>query len=521
MPAVHEPIEVESVRHRGERLFRDLLEKLPSAAYTCDCQGLITYFNRLAVELWGRAPRLNDPVDRFCGSFRLFAPDGSPIAHAQCWMALALQGNREYNGQEIVVERPDGSRRTALEYANPIHDESGRLSGAVNVLVDISERKQAEDVLREADRKKGEFLALLAHELRNPLAPLRNGLQIIRLASNDSAAIDRARAMMERQLSHMVRLIDDLLDLSRMNTGKIALHKERIDLGTVVQDAVDAARPLIESAGHHFTIKLSPRPIFIDGDRTRLSQVFANLLNNSAKYTERGGHIQLIVEQQGSDAVVTVTDNGVGIPADLLPQIFDMFIQVDEAVGRAQGGLGIGLNLVRGLVEMHAGRVEVSSAGPGQGSEFAVRLPVALPLPCCAGPGGTTENATPGGSRRRILVVDDNRDSATSLALMLKIMGHETAAAYDGVEAVDAAASFRPDIVLLDIGLPRLNGYDACRQIREQAWGKETVMIAVSGWGQREDKDRSRQAGFNFHLVKPLEPAALERLLTGLLLKPA
>jgi signal transduction histidine kinase len=435
-------------------------------------------------------------------------------------MALALRDGKEYNGFEIAIERPDGSCWTALAHANPIHDESGAVIGAVNVLVDITERKQAEDAVREADRRKSEFLATLAHELRNPLAPIRNGLQIIRLANHDEDAVQEARAMMERQVAHMVRLIDDLLDLSRITNGKIELRKERIELAAAVQDAVEAIHPCMEASGHELTINVPTRPVYVDGDRTRLAQIFANLLNNSAKFTERGGRVQLTVDVQGSDVVVSVKDNGIGIPADMLPRIFNMFTQVDRSLDRSQGGLGIGLSLVRGLVEMHGGRVEAHSAGVGAGSEFTVRLPVMLSQVRRSGNKDRESDEINAGSVRRILIVDDYEDSAICLGLMLKIMGHETLTAHDGLEAVQAAATFRPDVMLLDIGLPKLNGYEVCRRIREQPWGERMVLIALSGWGQEEDKLRSKEAGFNFHMVKPVDPAALEKLLAGLLVTP-
>jgi PAS domain S-box-containing protein len=513
--------EVDCTRHRSNLEFRRLLDKLPAAAYTCDAEGLITYFNSHAVALWGREPKRNDPMDRFCGSFRLFSPEGIPITHARCWMALALFEDREYNGHEILVERPDGSRRMVLAHANPFHDDQGKVVGAVNVLVDITDRKQSEDLLREADRKKSEFLALLAHELRNPLAPLRNGLHIIRLAGRDGATIDQARQMMERQLGHMVRLIDDLLDLSRINNGKIALRKERIDLVAAVQDAIETTRPLIEAVGHDFTVSLPPEPISVEGDRIRLAQVFANLLDNSAKFTQRGGHIGLTVEQQGSDAVVKIQDDGVGIPPRMLDRLFDMFLQGSRSLDRPQGGLGIGLSLVRGLVEMHGGSVEAHSEGIGKGSEFVVRLPVALSPNRGSRPEDGADDVISCSCRQRILVVDDNQDSALTLAMMLKIQGHELCTAHDGLEAVEAAATFRPEVVLLDIGLPRLNGYDACRRIREDPKNEGMVLIALTGWGQEEDKRRSKEAGFNFHMVKPVDPVALEKLLAGLLLAPA
>ncbi|HEX6704625.1 MAG TPA: ATP-binding protein [Albitalea sp.] len=508
-------------RHQGDLQFQRLLEKLPAAAYTCDAEGLITYYNRRAVELWGRAPRLNDVVDRFCGSFKLFGIDGAPIQHDGCWMALALRDGKEYNGHEIIVERPDGSRLTALAHANPFTDDSGRVYGAVNVLVDITERKKVEEALHAADRNKNDFLAMLAHELRNPLAPIRNGLQIMRIAGAPSGVAAEAHTMMERQLGHMVRLIDDLLDMSRITKGKVKLQKERVEIAVVVQDAVETSRQLIDAAGHRLTVTLPPQPVFVNADRTRLAQVFANLLNNSAKYTPAGGHIELIAQRLGTDVTVTVKDDGTGIHADMLPRIFDPFMQVDRSLERSQGGLGIGLSLVKGLVQMHGGTVEARSEGHGHGSEFVVRLSNVI-SPAQADAAADVTAAGPGrASTYRVLVVDDNRDAALSLAMMLKIMGHDTRTVHDGEAAVAAAASFRPEVVLLDIGLPKMNGYDACRCIREHDGGKGVVLIALTGWGQDEDKRHSREAGFNFHMIKPVDPEALNKLLAGLLLSPA
>ena len=367
--------------------------------------------------------------------------------------------------------------------------------------------------LREADRRKDEFLATLAHELRNPLAPIRNGLQVLRLAGGGGEMGDEARSMMERQLGQMVRLVDDLLDVSRITRNKLELRKERVTLAAVVHSAVETSRPLMEQAGHTFSLTLPPSPVYLDADLTRLAQVFSNLLNNSAKYTEPGGRISLTGELAGGEVVVRVRDNGLGIPADALPRIFEMFSQVDRNLERAQGGLGIGLTLVRRLVEMHGGTVEARSDGPGRGSEFIVRLPV-LKVAQQAAPvlGGESATAT---ARRRILVVDDNRDSAISLGMMLKLMGNETHTAHDGLAAVAAAEEFRPDVILLDIGLPKLNGYDACRRIREQPWSKGTVIVALTGWGQEEDRRRSQEAGFDHHLVKPVDVNDLIKLLAG------
>ncbi len=370
--------------------------------------------------------------------------------------------------------------------------------------------------LRETDRRKDEFLATLAHELRNPLAPIRNALQILKLAGANPAAAADSRAMIERQVGQMVRLIDDLMDLSRINQGKIQLKKERIDLATVLTSAVETSRPLIEAAGHRLTVTLPPEPIIVFADLTRLAQVFLNLLNNAAKYTERGGDIRLTADRDGEGVAVTVKDSGVGIPAEMLPRIFEMFTQVERSLEKSQGGLGIGLTLVRRLTDMHGGTVEARSDGPGKGSEFTVRLPVSSDARSASATSGFA-GESPGARRpRRILAVDDNRDSADSLAAMLRLLGNDVRTAYDGMEAVSAAAAFRPELVLLDIGLPRLNGYDAARRMREQSGGERIVLVALTGWGQESDRERSKAAGFDHHLVKPVDPAALEKVLSEL-----
>jgi signal transduction histidine kinase len=506
--------------HQSEMEFRRLLEKLPVGAYTCDSEGLITYFNEAAEQLWGRKPQLNCSADRFCGSFKIYLPDGTPLDLADCWMARCLREDGEFNGHEIIIERPDRSRRAVLAHANPLHDERGRLIGAVNVLVDITERKEAEDRLRESDRRKDEFLATLAHELRNPLAPIRNALQLLRLDGGNPVTLERARTMMERQLHHMVHLIDDLMDVSRITRNKLVLRKERVELAAVVRSAVEAARPAIEAAGHELRVALPAQPIYLNADLTRLAQVFANLLNNAAKYMEPGGRIQLRGELDDGEVVVRVRDSGVGIPSDMLPKIFEIFTQVERSLERAQGGLGIGLSLARGLVEMHGGTIEAHSAGTGRGSEFLVRLPIIdaaeefdEPDLASAGPRSDASGCE---QKRRILVVDDNRDSAASLSKMLELMGNDVRTAHDGVQAVEVAQMFQPNVVLLDIGLPKLNGYDAARRIRKLPGGPSMFLIALTGWGQDEDKRRSAEAGFNLHLVKPMDPDALENLLAGL-----
>lgn len=375
---------------------------------------------------------------------------------------------------------------------------------------DFIERIRVEEALREADCRKNEFLAMLAHELRNPLAPIRNAAQILQLGG-DERAVRAVSDMMDRQVGQMVRLVDDLLDVSRISRGKIELRKERVELASVVHHAVEAAHSLYESMNHDLTVTLPSQPIYLNGDPTRLAQIVGNLLNNACKFTDTGGRIRLTVEREGEQAVIQVRDSGIGIAADQLPRIFDMFTQVDCSLERSTSGLGIGLSLVKNLVEMHGGTVEVHSAGLGQGSEFVVRLPVLADMPKPP-PEPAVSEPTPT-TARRILVVDDNRDSANSLAMLLKLTGHETHTAYDGLEAVESAATLRPDVVLLDIGLPKLNGYEAARQIRQQPWGKGMVLVALTGWGQAEDRQRSEQVGFDAHMVKPVDLDALRSLL--------
>jgi len=319
---------------------------------------------------------------------------------------------------------------------------------------------------------------------------------------------------MDRQVTQMVRLIDDLMDVSRITQGKFELRTARVPLADVLNSALETSRLLIEQMGHELTITLPKQPLMVDADMTRLAQVFLNLLNNAAKYSDRGGHIHVNVERQGSDAVVTVTDTGIGIAADQLPRIFEMFTQVDHSLEKSHGGLGIGLTLAKRLVEMHGGTVEARSEGPGKGSEFVTRLPIVVEA---SRPQESVREAEQGvTSSHRILIVDDNRDGADSLSEILRILGHDTRTAYDGQEGVDVAGEFQPDVLLLDIGLPKLSGYEVCRRIREQSWGKGVVLIAVTGWGKDDDRRRSHEAGFDHHMVKPVDPQALMKMLAGL-----
>ena len=426
--------------------------------------------------------------------------------------ALALLGNVTILERPVRVTTLVSALRTAIRARRRQYEVRNTLVELTNA--EAALRAQSER-LRDSDRRKDEFLATLAHELRNPLAPIRNALQIIHLAGNNGPAVEQARGMMERQLGQMVRLIDDLLDVSRISRGKFELRKERIELTTAIKSAVDTAQPLIDAAGHRLSVTPSPQPIYLDADPVRLAQVFSNLLNNAAKYMERGGRIWLTVAPEDHEVVVSVRDTGIGIPAEALPGIFDMFAQVDHSLEKAQGGLGIGLTLVKQLLEMHGGRIEARSDGVGKGAEFIARLPVVA-----AAPRREVANTVEGPPTRiatcRILVADDNRDAAESMSMVLRLMGNEVRTVHDGLQAVEEAAAFRPDLVLLDIGMPRLNGYDAARRIRAERWGRSIMVVAMTGWGQEEDKRRAAEAGFDRHFTKPVNPAVLEQLIAGL-----
>jgi signal transduction histidine kinase len=395
--------------------------------------------------------------------------------------------------------------------------EANRLAEMTRLRDLLQQRAQE---LTKADRQKDAFLATLAHELRNPLSPIRNAVHVLQLKSHPDPEVQWGLDVIGRQLQQMTRLIDDLLDISRITHNTLELRQERLELGEALQAAVEISRPLIEASGQAFAVTLPPEPIALDADPIRLAQVISNLLNNAAKYTERGGHIWLTAERQGREAVITVRDTGIGIPAEMLPRIFEMFMQEDRSRNRAQGGLGIGLSLAKRIVDLHGGTITAHSEGPGRGSTFIVRLPVVRePSPARPGARREHEHTTPASSpaaSRRILVVDDERLSAISLGKLLRIKGHEIRTAYDGLEAVQVADEFRPDVVLLDIGLPKMNGYEVAQRIRHQPWGQGMVLIALTGWGQETDRHRSKEAGFDHHLVKPVDTSALLQLLASL-----
>ncbi len=421
------------------------------------------------------------------------------------------QGERIEHFETVRVAK-DGRQIDVSLTVSPVRNANGKIIGASKIARDITQRKEAEAALRDADRRKNEFLAILAHELRNPLAPIRNSLHILRMSAGNDPTADSVSEIMERQVNHMVRLVDDLLEISRITRGDIELREESVELAAIVRGAVETSRPLIDGAGHRLAITIPPEPLTLDADAVRLTQVIANLLNNAAKYTDAGGQIWLTVRREGESVTISVRDNGTGIPADMLPYVFDLFTQANRSSDRAQGGLGIGLALVKSLVEMHGGSVQAHSEGPGKGSEFVVRLPLAA-SPRPSGRAEPEPRPSTVLAARRVLVVDDNRDAAESLAMVLKLLGADVHVVYNGRDALEALTAYRPAVVLLDIGMPNMDGHELARQIRQRPEFQDVTLIALTGWGQEEDRRLSQSAGFNYHLVKPADAGALQTLL--------
>ena len=454
---------------------------------------------------------------------RLFGYKADEIIgrNINCLMPESYLSERETAigiGQEVWGLRKDASS-FPMELAVSTFP-LGKRRLFTGIVQDITERKRLEEELRQrleqlrdADRRKNEFLAMLAHELRNPLAPVHNAVQILRKNYPEDAETKWAHDVIERQVQHMTRMVDDLLDVSRITRGKINLQKEPIEVAAIVTRAVEMAQPLIDARKHRLTIALPPQPVWVQADSQRLAQVMANLLNNAAKYTEESGSIWLAVETQGSDVLLKVRDTGIGIPADYLPRVFDLFSQEDSSLERTQGGLGIGLTLVRILVQMHDGTIEAFSAGTGQGSEFVARLPV-LPEPSTPSPAMPVAETSPVlGAPRRILVVDDNVDGAKSLSILLQQYGHEVKTAHAGANALEIAKAWPPQVVLLDIGMPHMNGLEVARRLRGELGLTKAILVAMTGYGQDDDRQRSQEAGFNAHMVKPVDLDALQELL--------
>ncbi len=500
----------EAALRESEEKLRLLADTIPQLTWMARPDGHIFWYNRRWYEYTGTTPAQMEGW----GWQAVHDPDVLPTV-LERWQGSIARG--EPFDMVFPLRGADGQFRPFLTRVNPLRHEQGHILYWFGTNTDISEIKRMEEALREADRRKDEFLATLAHELRNPLAPIGNSLQILKMPRVDAATLQQTRDMMERQVQHLVRLVDDLLDVSRVMRGKIELRREPVELATVIARAVETAQPLIEVQGHRLGISVSNESLLLDADPVRLAQVVGNLLTNAAKYTEANGRIWLTAERVGGEAVLKVRDSGIGIAPDMLPHIFELFVQADHTSTKAQGGLGIGLTLVKNLVEMHGGTVEALSAGLGEGCEFVVRLPLLVrerqePV---AERNGEQRQDTPA-LGLRLLVVDDNQDAAISLATLLRLQGHDVRVAHDGAAALEAAQTLRPALIFLDLGMPRMDGYEVARRIRTTPGLEGTVLAALTGWGQQEDRRRTAEAGFDHHLVKPPEPKALERLLSGL-----
>ena len=524
--------QAEQLRHMERReledRFRSIIENSYDVVVLIAADGAARYVSPSLTRVIGYTP------EEFvgCNVFERMHPDD--LAHMTTIFAELLAEPGASRSAQFRYRHKDGSWRWLNGTGTNLLGKPS-IQAVVGNFQDIDEQKRHEaerqelllreqsaraelekftDRLREANEAKDNFLATLAHELRNPLAPIRNALQIMRLGGSNAATIGQARELMERQIQQMVRLIDDLLDVSRISRGKIELRKERVELAEIVQTALETTRPLVEAASHQLIVELPQEPLHLEADPIRLAQVLANLMNNSAKYTDEGGHIRLTAQREHDEVVVRVRDNGIGIPADMLPRVFDMFTQVNRSLGRSQGGLGIGLTLVQSLVHMHGGSVQVFSDGPGQGSEFVVRLPLRRA-------GGQEEPAQNNRGMaadqvlapRRILVVDDNHDAAESLSMLLKLMGQKVQVAFSAPEALAAARLDPPEMAFLDIGMPDMDGYELARRLRADPELRHMVLVALTGWGQDKDRQRSREVGFDHHLTKPADPEALHQLL--------
>ena len=527
--------EAEQTLRDSELRFRAMADTAPAMLWVTDAAGECTFLSRGWHEFTG--------VIEISGTGGGWKDATHPDDREQARLKFVTAASTHQPFSiDYRLRRSDGEYRWVIDSARPRFSDSGEFLGYIGSIIDITERKQYEVALKEADRRKDEFLATLAHELRNPLAPILNAVDILKTKGPPARELQWSQDIIARQVKHMARLLDDLLDVSRITMDKLELRPERVDLETVIQNALEASRPLISQRRQDLKVSLPPEPVYLNADPTRLAQVFLNLLDNAAKFTRQGGQIWLTAEVVGSaqkgdtkveispqtptplsaslqsgepHVVVRVRDSGIGIPAEMLSQIFEMFTQVARTVERSYGGLGLGLTLVKRLVELHGGSVEARSNDSG--SEFIVRLPVLDSLP-------TSEDLVESAQRkapltkprpRRVLVVDDNPDAVETLSILLQLRHNAVLTAVDGLEAVEAAAAFQPDLILLDIGLPKLNGYDAARRIREQRHDQRLVIVAMTGWGQEEDKRKSKEAGFDRHLVKPVDPGLLEELLAS------
>ena len=506
---VSERKNAEMALRASEERFRAIFDRAGSGIGIADLEGRLQQANPTFCRMLGYTAEelIGRPV------FELVHPED------QAFNLLQFQRLRNADVSALELDHryvaKNGRHVWVHKSASLLRNGAGQVEAILALITDITPRREMEQALRDADRRKDEFLATLAHELRNPLTPIRNAVYIFKnWIKGDAPAGFSALSlldMVERQVDHLVRLVDDLLDVARITTGKIILKKQHVDLNEIISHAIDIGRPMIQACGQELCLSIGGEPLICDGDPVRLSQVLSNLLNNAAKYTARGGRIEVRAERQGDEAVLTVADTGVGIPAKMLPHVFDLFAQVDSTLGRAQGGLGIGLALVRRLVEMHGGEVEAQSEGQGRGSRFIVRLPMK----------NEAKSARPTqppalrslASAPRVLVVDDSIDVADSLSLLLRTLGATARVAYGGAEALAAFTEFRPELVLLDLGMPRMDGFETARRMRESSWGRKATLIALTGWGEEGTRRRAIEAGFDTHMTKPADLGKLQALL--------
>ncbi|NDP61370.1 CHASE3 domain-containing protein [Polaromonas sp.] len=530
---ISDRVKTEEAMRQSESRFRALFDWGPVAIFSSDAAGRLEECNRAALELWGAEPAVGEGDSTFFKTLGIRLSDGGLAPTLQSRTAEVLKGNIPgVYDEAFVVERPAAPDMTVVAHVVPLLGKAGEITGALTCCYDVTERARLQHetaeqahALMDLHRRKDEFLAMLSHELRNPLAALSNAVQLLRQPADADPLQQQSRGIMERQLKHLKHLVDDLLEVSRITTGNVRLRLEQASLNSIVENAVESASPLIARHQHALTVSMPQAPVFVQADAARLEQVLVNLLVNAAKYTPNGGNLWLSVENEPANdprasgvqatqlqVAIRVRDTGLGMAPELLPHIFDLFTQADRSLDRSQGGLGIGLSMVKQLVELHGGTVTVSSI-LGQGSEFVVRLPVMQAVLAPAAPALDNNAPLPAKAAQRVLVVDDNIDAAQGLATLLEMTGHDSRLAHDGPAAVQAAMDYQPDVILLDIGLPGLDGYKVAQRIRQQAGLKHVVLVALTGYGQDSDRQRSQDAGFDHHLVKPADFSEIEKIL--------
>ena len=508
---IHEDVTAErrasAALRESEEKFRLLADTIPQLAWMARADGYIVWYNRRWYEYTGASPEQMEGW----GWQSVHDPQVLPEVLEQWKNSIAQAAPFE---MVFPLKGADGQYRIFLTRVDALRGEDGSVRAWFGTNTDISELKRMEEALRDADRRKDEFLATLAHELRNPLAPIRNALEVFKSPNLDPATAAEMRDRMERQLRQLVRLVDDLLDVARVMRNKVELEKDTVDVRTLFDRALETVQPMIEESGHELEIALPEAPFQIHADPVRLEQVVVNLLGNAAKYTGPGGRVRLSARREKEDVVIEVEDNGVGIAPEILPYVFDLFVQAGSSDARSRAGLGIGLTLVKDLVELHGGSVQARSDGPGKGSRFAVRIPFVEPVERDKAADDPIPETDP--QYYRLLVVDDNEDAAESLAILLRMQGHDVMTAHDGPSALRVADSFRPALVLMDIGMPSMDGYEVARRIRATPELAGTVLVALTGWGQQEDRRRSIESGFDHHVVKPVDPLTLTQIVGGL-----